>query len=143
MSDDLREAAATLREFALGLPGAQEDFPWGDRVVKVNKKIFVFLGREDPEPNSALGLCMKLPNSSEEALKLPYTKPAGYGLGKHGWVVVEFAPGKRPPVDLFLRWIEESYRSIAPKNLLAQLEGTPAGFVMKRPKTLSTKRRKP
>ena len=36
-----------LREFALTLPGAWEDFPWGDTVIKVRKKIFVFLGEGD------------------------------------------------------------------------------------------------
>ena len=33
-----------VREFALGMPGAIEDFPWGESVAKVNKKVFVFLG---------------------------------------------------------------------------------------------------
>ena len=37
------------KRFALRdeLPGAMEDFPWGERVVKVNKKIFVFMGKKD------------------------------------------------------------------------------------------------
>lgn len=42
-----------VREFARGLPEAGEEFPWGpeDCVVKVNKKIFVFLGNADgPRP---------------------------------------------------------------------------------------------
>ena len=30
--------------FALSLPGTAEDHPWGEDVVKVNGKIFVFLG---------------------------------------------------------------------------------------------------
>ena len=33
-----------LRAKALSLPEAHEDFPWGDCVAKVGKKIFVFLG---------------------------------------------------------------------------------------------------
>ena len=36
-------AREQLRTFALGLPGAYEEFPWGESVVKVNKKMFVFL----------------------------------------------------------------------------------------------------
>src|SRR6266545_2881018 len=39
-----RAARTALRDFALGLPGAYEEFPWGECVVKVNKKVFVFLG---------------------------------------------------------------------------------------------------
>ena len=38
------ELMASLKTFALGLPGAWPDNPWGDSVVKVGKKIFVFLG---------------------------------------------------------------------------------------------------
>ncbi|MDQ3706964.1 MAG: MmcQ/YjbR family DNA-binding protein [Chloroflexota bacterium] len=44
MSDDLREAHEQLKAYALSLPGAYEDHPWGESVVKVNKKIFVFFG---------------------------------------------------------------------------------------------------
>ena len=36
-----------VRAFALGLPGAVEEFPWGESVAKVNKKVFVFLGVDD------------------------------------------------------------------------------------------------
>jgi predicted DNA-binding protein (MmcQ/YjbR family) len=38
---------AAAREFALGLPGAHEDFPWGGSVAKVRGKVFVFLGRDE------------------------------------------------------------------------------------------------
>ena len=44
MATHLWHAAKALREYALAFPEAWEDFPWGDRVVKVGKKIFVFLG---------------------------------------------------------------------------------------------------
>ena len=36
--------AAELRACALSFPGAHEEFPWGERVAKVGKKVFVFLG---------------------------------------------------------------------------------------------------
>ncbi|MDX6712450.1 MAG: hypothetical protein QOH96_3466 [Blastocatellia bacterium] len=52
---------------------------------------------------------------------LAYTEPAGYGLGKSGWVAVTVPPGVNPSVELFLGWIEESYRAIAPKKLVTQI----------------------
>ncbi len=108
-----------VRDFALGLPGAHEDFPWGDRVVKVNKKIFVFLGSDD-DPAGA-GMAVKLVESHAQAMDLPGAKPSGYGLGKAGWVVVPL-DGDQPQVEVLTDWVEESYRLVAPKRLVAQLE---------------------
>jgi predicted DNA-binding protein (MmcQ/YjbR family) len=73
-----------VREFALGMPGATEDFPWGETVAKVNQKVFVFLGVDDgshPQPQGA------------------------------------------PAAELLCDWIEESYRAVAPKRLIAELDG--------------------
>ena len=36
-----------LLAFALKLPGAYLDHPWGEDVAKVNKKVFAFLGTGD------------------------------------------------------------------------------------------------
>jgi predicted DNA-binding protein (MmcQ/YjbR family) len=116
----LRQAAAELRDYAMGFPGATEDFPWGERVAKVNGKVFVFLGCE---PKTELGLSVKLPMSCEEALELPFTKPTGYGLGKAGWVSATFGPNDAPPLEILKGWIRESYRAVAPKKLLDRLEG--------------------
>jgi len=118
---DLRSVSRELRKFALALPGATEDFPWGERVAKVNGKVFVFLGG-DPVPGGPMGLSVKLPESGSEALDLPFAKPTGYGLGKSGWVSANFEAGGRPPVEILVAWILESYRSIAPKGLLARLD---------------------
>lgn len=122
MADKLREVEAALRAFALGLPEAQEDFPWGERVVKVNKKVFVFMGLPD-ELDRHLLLTVKLPRSGGAVLTLPFAQPARYGLGASGWVKLEFASDDDPPVDLIIDWIEESYRAVAPKRLVAQLGG--------------------
>ena len=111
---------SALRKFALGLPGAHEEFPWGESVVKVTKKVFVFLGKEHGE--GSFGFSVKLSISSADALEMPFTEPTGYGLGKSGWVSVRISPGDLPPNDLFLGWIEESYRAIAPKKLVAELD---------------------
>ena len=118
----LRDTAAALREFALGLPGAYEDFPWGELVIKVKKKVFVFLGRaEDLE--QTLRFSVKLPESGEHLLDQPFAEPTGYGLGKSGWVSVSIAAGEQPPLAELCRWIEESYRAVAPKTLVKELEG--------------------
>ena len=113
--------SASLRKFALGLPEATEDFPWGDRVAKVKGKIFVSLGL-DPVKGSGMTLTVKLPASSEAALDLPFVKPTGYGLGKSGWVTATFGPSDHPPADILKAWIVESYRAVAPKRLAAGLD---------------------
>jgi predicted DNA-binding protein (MmcQ/YjbR family) len=121
MAQTIQKAAETLRAFALSFPGAKEDFPWGERVVKVNKKVFAFMGKKD-DFDEGLGLSVKLRHSGADALKLSFTKPAGYGMGKHGWVAVKLLPGDELPVELLKQWIEESYRAVAPKKLVAQLD---------------------
>ena len=103
-----------LLKYALRFPEAYEDNPWDERVVKVRKKIFVFLHGRDGE----LAITTKLPFSGVPALSLPFTSPTGYGLGKAGWVTSAFAIDGEPPLDLLEEWIEESYRAVAPKKLV-------------------------
>ena len=117
----LRDLSHSLRKFALSLPGATEDFPWGERVAKVNGKVFVFLGL-DPVPGGEMGFSVKLPASAEEALELPFTAPTGYGLGKSGWVTAKFGEKDAPPIAILEEWIRESYCAIAPKKLAARLD---------------------
>jgi predicted DNA-binding protein (MmcQ/YjbR family) len=107
-----------LLQHALTYPSAWEDFPWeDDLVVKVRKKIFVFLGT-DGSPTSSAGL--KLTESLEAALQFDGVEPSGYGLGKHGWVQVPL--GQAVPTELIFDWLDESYRAVAPKTLVAQLD---------------------
>ena len=108
---------ADLEAFALDLPGAFSDLPWEDDLVaKVGKKIFVFFGTAE-----LLSIGVKLPDSADHALSVPGAEPMSYGLGRHGWVVV---PVDRPeaPNELLQDWIEESYRAVATKKLVAQLD---------------------
>ena len=119
LSSVMSDAREALRAFALGLPGAYEEFPWGEAVVKVNKKVFLGMA---PAPDAGLSFSVKLPISGDDVLALPFTEPTGYGLGKHGWVTARFLPGEQPPVDVARDWILESYRAVAPKKLLAQLD---------------------
>lgn len=115
------EYAAPLRKFAFGLPGAYEEHPWGESVAKVAKKVFVFFGHD---ADTEFGMSVKLPQSKLEALSFPYTEPTGYGLGKSGWVSVKISEAKaKPSMDMLVDWIEESYRAVAPKKMVAELTG--------------------
>lgn len=111
-----------VREFALGLPGASEEFPWGEAVAKVNKKVFVFLGVDDG--SYPLGVTLKLKDDAAHAhaLTSPGAEPAGYGLGTSGWVRIPLAERGAPAAELLCDWVEESYRTIAPKKLIAELD---------------------
>lgn len=116
---DQRAVRRKVLKFALGMPGAYEDHPWEEDVAKVNGKIFVFLGLgEDP---ASLGMTVKLDESLEQALMVPGAEPSGYGLGRAGWVTVPFRD-TTPPLAVLLDWVEESYRRIAPKKLVAELD---------------------
>ena len=112
-----------VRDLALGLPGATEEFPWGEIVAKVNKKVFVFLGVDDG--SYPLGVTVKLRDDAAHAhaLTSPGAEPAGYGLGKAGWVSIPLAEKGAPAAELLCDWVEESYRVIAPKRLIAELDG--------------------
>lgn len=124
---------------ALAYPGAYEDTPWGDRVAKVkgNQKIFMFCGVYQ----GRLSFTAKLPVSGAAALSLPFAKPTGYNLGKSGWVTASFEDPAEAPEGLLLEWLDESYRAVAPKKLVAQLEGAPAPAAPARSKKAPVKKR--
>src|SRR5712691_3015890 len=42
MQTAIKRAETELLKFALGYPEAYQDSPWGERVAKVKKKVFVF-----------------------------------------------------------------------------------------------------
>jgi predicted DNA-binding protein (MmcQ/YjbR family) len=105
-----------MLEFALSLPETYEDHPWGEDVVKVRGKIFVFLGTA-----KSRRMTVKLEESHAHALAVDGAEPTGYGLGKAGWVTVPLrAPGVT--TDVLRDWVEESYRIVAPKRLVAELD---------------------
>ena len=112
------ELMASLRSFALELPGAWPDNPWGDSVVKVGKKIFVFLG--DNEDDS--GITVKVPESHDHAMSFKGAMPTGYGLGKAGWVTIPVDGLGGDDAEVLHDFVEESYRNIAPKKLINELD---------------------
>jgi predicted DNA-binding protein (MmcQ/YjbR family) len=115
--------ADRFMKLALTYPEAWEDDPWGDTVVKVRKKIFLFCGVHEVDGRTVLGVTVKLPDSREFALSFGWTEPTGYGMGRAGWVSCRFPLRSDVPIDLVEEWIDESYRAIAPKTLVKQLDG--------------------
>jgi len=107
-----------VRAYALSLPGANEEHPWGEDVAKVGRKIFVFLG-----PGKSTRMTVKLEESHGHALSIDGAVRTGYGLGKSGWVTVPLR-AEGVSVDLLRDWIEESYRIVAPKRFVADLDGS-------------------
>jgi hypothetical protein len=94
-----------VREFALGLPAAVEDFPWG---------------RRDAPDHS---VSMKLTRSHELAITVAEAVPTTIsGLGQWGWLTVRLAT---VDLDLVYDWVDESYRNVAPKKLVALLDARP------------------
>ncbi len=107
----------SLAEFALSLPEAWPDTPWGDQVVKVGKKIFLFHGLADRPV-----VTVKLPESRDHALSYPEAFPTRYGLGKHGWVTIFVDAVPDDEHDVLHDFVEESYRAVATKTLVKRLD---------------------
>ena len=115
---DSRSLEGRLRAHALAFPETSEEFPWGERAIKVRGKVFLFLRSQ----GAGVSFSVKLPASAAEALELPDAEPTGYGLGKHGWVTFKVDASREAPLPMFVAWIEESYRAVAPKRIVAALD---------------------
>ena len=113
-----KQLMASLKTLALGFPGAWADNPWGDSVVKVGKKIFVFLG----EGAEDAGITVKVPESHEHAMSFTGAMPTGYGLGKAGWVTIPIGGLRADDAEVLHDFVEESYRTIAPKRMIKELD---------------------
>jgi predicted DNA-binding protein (MmcQ/YjbR family) len=90
----------------------------GEPTFRVNGKNFVFAS------GNATTLTVKL--STDEATAVVATDqhvtPAGYGLGRSGWVTVEV--GRRPSRSRWEEieeWVRTSYTLVAPKRLARQV----------------------
>lgn len=132
-------ARRELRAFGLGYPGAHPKSPWpGHEDLAVNDKTFAYLNL-DGEP---LRLSCKLPASGALALTMPNTQPTAYGLGKSGWVSVEYRDDEAPPLRLLKAWIDESYRAQAPRKRVKELDAS-ASPLQARPAKAQPARRRP
>lgn len=79
--------------------------------------LFLWLGRRDAVERAVY---LKLTDSYEQAVAIAGAVPTTIsGVGQWGRLTI---PLPVPELDLLLDWVDESYRSVAPKRLVAELD---------------------
>ena len=116
-----KDPSAEFRKKALSMPGATEGTSCNNAAFKAGSKNFFFLGERD---DGRIKTMLKLtePASLKTAAKEEKARPDNISVGKGGWVSGKFDSGADVPVELMLDWIVESYRALAPKKLVAELD---------------------
>ena len=107
------EVSRRLREHALGFPETSEGTSCVNRAFKVRKKNFAFLG----EKEDRVRVMVKLTDSREAVAALGDPR---ISVGKTGWATLQFAPDDPPGLDQLRAWVEESFRALAPKTVVAR-----------------------
>jgi predicted DNA-binding protein (MmcQ/YjbR family) len=112
-----------LLQIVTSLPGAYEDRPWGEPHCKVAGKIFVGWGRDD---DGRMSVGFKTDKELQAMLVTsdPRFKIAAY-VGKHGWVNMKLDPD--PSWEEVESFIVDSYRRIAPRKLVKELDARQGG----------------
>jgi hypothetical protein len=119
-----------LRKVAMGYPETQVGTSCTKDAYKARSKTFFFLGADD----SSFTAMLKLRDSLPEAHGLAAKDPAHYKAGATGWITVTFRHEESPPRGLLERWIYESYRTVAPRPLVAVLTARdPSEAISKKP----------
>lgn len=129
---EIARAESAIAKLAMAYPNVTEDRPWGHSAFKISGKTFLFLYAD----GDGLSFSVKLPQSGKQALTLAFTEPTHYGLGKSGWVTARIQLAKELPLSQAKEWLDESFRAIAPKKLVATLSGagtTRASLSKKKP----------
>lgn len=115
-----------IERIAAALPEAErvDIEAWdGHPTFRVRGKNFVFCDID------AQHLSLKLTQDEAAAVVAtdPDVSPAGYGLGRHGWIALTVAPdATEDRWRQIAEWVQTSYRLVAPKSL-ARLLPEPDG----------------
>ena len=108
-----------LRRAALRYPEAEEGTSCNKSAFRARNKAFLFLGVDEGSYN----VMLKLRESLAEASRLETKEPGRYAVGGGGWVKATFGRKESPPPGLLESWIDESYRLLVHKDLVALLKG--------------------
>ena len=109
-----------LRKIALQYPETDAGASCNKVAYKARGKSFLFVGAD----GDAWNAMFKLGDSIDELRKLAKKAPDRYNVGKTNWVTLVFPHKEAPSVADLERWIDESFRLIAPKKLVAELDAT-------------------
>jgi predicted DNA-binding protein (MmcQ/YjbR family) len=108
-----------VRKICLGFPETSEKLAWGHPTFRVRDKIFATIGVNADD--KVVTMTTKPPPGDQEALLAegpPFFFPKYVGV--RGWIgfVVDSKTDWKHVAEL----VEDSYREIAPKRLVAQLD---------------------
>lgn len=115
-----RNIPEQIREIAFTYPELTEGTSCSKVAFKVKGKSFVFVEQKDGEWNAM----MRLGDSIPEAELMAKESPDNVSIGKHGWTTLRFKNGKGPTKKILKRWIDESFRILAPRKVLAEMDAT-------------------
>lgn len=109
--------AAALRDFAMSFPEAEAGTSCVKRAFRVRKKAYVYIGMKKEGYN----VMVKLRDSLAAASALQAEQPDRFQVGAHGWTTVRLPHDDLGPPGLLEGWIDESYRLLAHRSLVAML----------------------
>lgn len=118
LSEATEDVVARVRRAVQHLPGVELAIDgFGHRSFRVNKKTMVMVG-QDAEGHPSLSIKSD-PATQQHLIKTGRYVRTPY-IGQHGWVSTE----KDTAIDWneIVELIEDAYRLVAPKKLLAQLD---------------------
>jgi hypothetical protein len=129
-------AQAALRKLALSYPETQEGMVCERSAFKARNRSFLFMGQTE----QGFDIMVKLGPSLATAANLAAKQPQSCKVGANGWVTASFHHDQAPPPGLLEAWIDESFRLLAHKQLVAMLPGggpAPAPKARKKKKATS------
>lgn len=106
-----------LENYALSFPETGAGQSCKNTAIKARKKSFVFLWADD----SRCEVMLKLKDSLGEAQALAQAQPEICSVGKTQWVTLKLTSQDQVAVETLEGWIEESFRTLAPKTLVKLL----------------------
>ncbi len=108
-----------IRTHAMSLPETVEGSSCVNRAFTAGGKNFAFLGEKDDECKLRIKLAASLPEIEARASN----DADRWQVGSGGWVLLVFPPGDAPKITDLRRWLTESFRLLAPKKVVARLDG--------------------